>query len=328
MSSQELDLLTGSAPEAVDRLAIMPAGKPGQIYVCDSAGIPQPTVDHDLLDAMPVNKVLLYDGLGFIELLDMMPRRVPLGLTADLAIARAAWVSYARHVNPETGEIDPKEVDRIVRYLREHRHTSPSEMVEFTFRARVPIFVFQHIVRHRMSSMNAESGRYIEMPEEFYLPPLRMQSKDNKQGSADGVPVPSAALALWNGCRADIEEVFGKYKRLLKLGVAKEVARTILPLGLMTSFVWKMDLHNLIHFLGLRLDSHAQRETREFAAGILQLISGLVPTSMRAFEDFQLNTITLDAVEQKFIRDGAKLADRKKNQLEQKLARINVNLAK
>lgn len=320
MSTQELDLLTGPEKSTL--------GKPGQVFVCDASGVPQPTTDHDMFDSMPVHKVSLYDGLGFIELLDMMPRRVPMGLTADFAIARAAWVSYARHVNQD-GEINPSEVDRIVRYLREHRHTSPSEMVEFTFRARVPIFVFQHIVRHRMASMNAESGRYIEMPEEFYLPALRMQSEDNKQGSAVDAVVPAEALALWNDCRADVTETFARYKRLLKLGVAKEVARTILPLGLMTSFVWKMDLHNLIHFLGLRLDSHAQRETREFAAGVLQLISGLVPTSMRAFEDFQLNTISIDSEEQKFMRDASKkLGPRKKNQLEKKLSQINVSLSK
>lgn len=299
MSTTELDLLTGPAPT------------PREV---------------DLLKRMPIHFVPLYGGLGSVEILDMMPRVVPEGHTADIAIARAAWVSYAKHVNPETGEVFAKEVDRIVRYLREHEHTSPSEMVEFTFRARVPIFVFQHIVRHRTASLNAESGRYIEMPDEFYLPALRMQSRDNKQGSADDVSVPAEALALWNDCHADVRSTFENYKRLLDLGVAKEVARTILPLSLMTSFVWKIDLNNLSRFLALRLDSHAQRETREFASGILQLISGLVPASMRAFEDFQLNSISIDAQEQRYLKTGQSLPDRKKNQLSVKLERIGVQL--
>ena len=291
--SQELDLLTG----------------------------PLPTQDVDLLDQLPVHHVPLYGGLGFVEIVDMMPRRVPTGHTADSAIARNARVSYAKDTMPT-----PAEAERLVRYLSEHWHTSPSESVVFQFRGRVPVFVSRHIDRHRTARANYESGRYIEMPEEFYMPALRMQSKSNKQGSDQSV-VPAEALALWNECHADMSAVFGKYKRLLTLGVAKEVARTILPQALMTSFMWQMDLHNLLHFLRLRLDSHAQQETREFAAGILQLISSLVPASMRAFEDFQLNQLSFDSAEQRFMCDTSKpIGDRKKIELVKKLERINVLL--
>jgi thymidylate synthase (FAD) len=305
--SQPLDLLTGP-------LLIMP--QTGTTLVTG------PPTEIDLIDSMPVRNIPLYDGLGFVELVDMMPRRVPAGHTADVAIARNARVSYAKDSMPT-----PAETERLVRYLTEHWHTSPSESVVFQFRGRVPIFVSRHVDRHRTARANYESGRYIEMPEEMYLPALRMQSKNNKQGS-DSSTVPAEALALWNECHADMTAVFAKYKRLLALGVAKEVARTILPQALMTSFMWQMDLHNLLHFLRLRLDSHAQQETREFAAGIHQLIAGLVPVSMRAFEDFQLNQLSFDVAEQRYMRDSSNvLGERKKNQLVDKLKRINVTLS-
>lgn len=313
--SKELDLLTG------------PPSSTGEIYISIPGEGILKSGEIDLIKKSNLREVPLYGGLGFVELIDMMPRVVPAGHTADFAIARNAWVSYARHINADTGEIDPKEVERIVRYLREHWHTSPSESVIFQFRARVPIFVSRHIDRHRTARANYESGRYIEMPEEFYLPNLRMQSQNNKQGSDKTVDVPAEAALIWNKCHADITELFVEYRKLLQLGVAKEVARTILPQSMMTSFMWQMDLNNLTKFLQLRLDQHAQQETREFAAGVLRLIAGLVPASMCAFEDFQLNQVSFNAAEQRYLRDpNDNFPNRKKNQLEEKLARISVVL--
>lgn len=259
----------------------------------------------------------LYNGLGFVELIDMMPRIVPQNYTADLSIARNARVSYAQNTAPT-----PANAERLVRYLMEHWHTSPSESVVFQFRIKMPIFVSRHIDRYRTARANYESGRYVCQKNEFYLPNLRMQNKDNKQCS-DNRPIPNEAEEIWKSCESDLLNIYKKYDSLLTLGVAKEVARCILPLSLMTTCMWQMDLHNLLHFLQQRLASDAQQETRELAEAIFSLISNLVPISIKAFQDFQLNQISVNGEELNYLQGKSVLSEKKKTLLDKKLVSLN-----
>ena len=214
-------------------------------------------------------KILDY---GHVALVDMMG--------SDASIVRSARVSY------QDGTKTIREDAALINYLMKHRHTSPFESVEFVFDMKIPIFVARHIVRHRTASLNEVSGRYSELPEETYLMPLeRMntQSKDNKQGSTDAL-MPHA-----EEYRQIIEErayeAHTLYKGLLANGMSKELARTVLPVSQYTQWIWKCDLHNLFHFLKLRMDCHTQLETRVVAEAMYELIQPFVPAACEAFEE-------------------------------------------
>jgi thymidylate synthase (FAD) len=219
---------------------------------------------------------------GFIRLVDVMPRLVPDGQTADSAIVQAARVSYGdgtKTVNEDRG---------LIRYLMRHAHTTPTEMVEFKFCCRMPIFVCRQWARHRMSSTNEVSARYSIVKDDFYLPEtknIRQQSKTNKQGGDQEVDLGTAEnfLAYLNELT---EETYAKYAAEIEKGVSREQARMMLPINLYTEFFWKIDLHNLLHFLALRCDSHAQWEIRVFADAILELIKPIVPWSIEAWNDY------------------------------------------
>lgn len=236
----------------------------------------------DLLDLIPNKTIYCLDNIGLVQLIDVMPRLAPDGCTADYAVAQAARVSYG------DGTKSVNEDDALVRYLLRHSHTTPSEMIEFKFRIKVPIFVSRQMCRHRMMSMNEISGRYSIMKDEFYFPDassLRLQSQTNKQGSEGYV---SADIAdkyveiIQNQC----QDSYKYYLDMINIGISREQARMILPLNLYTEFYWKQDLHNLLHFLALRLDSHAQQEIRVYAQAMYDLINPLVPVSIRAWEDY------------------------------------------
>lgn len=216
---------------------------------------------------------------GFVELQDMMGD--------DLAIVNAARVSFL-------GESKGPERDKkLLFYLMQHRHTSPFEMVEFKFRVRAPLVVWWQWVRHRTWHMNAQSGRYTPFEEEdFYLPAVwRQQARDNKQASEGELYTPDS-----DKLTALLEEHYTRgyalYQQALAAGVAREQARLFLP-GFSVYYTWvtKVDAHNLLHFLRLRMADDAQWEIRQYAQTIYQkVVKTALPWTAEAFETFILKS--------------------------------------
>ncbi len=223
---------------------------------------------------------------GFVELIDIMPHPAT-GVAGDLAIVNAARVSFL-------GESKGAERDKkLLFYLMRHRHTSPFEMVEFKFRVRAPLVVWWQWVRHRTWHMNAQSGRYTPFEEnDFYVPEVwRRQSKDNKQAS-DGVIDEEMDAALKAELLKHYEEGFRLYQKALGAGVAKELARLFLP-GFSVYYTWitKVDAHNLLHFLRLRMAEDAQYEIRVYAQAIYEhFFKPALPWTAEAFEEYVLKS--------------------------------------
>ena len=229
---------------------------------------------------------------GFVALIDAMPRLVPEGQTADMAIVQAARVSYGigtKQVSEDRG---------LIRYLLRHRHTTPFEMVEFKFHCAMPIFVARQWIRHRTANVNEYSGRYSVMPDRFYHPSVenvRKQSSSNRQGGTEPIDVGTA-----NDFLAYLEKQESAYEDYLKLtesGVARELARIALPVNLYTEWYWKCDLHNILRFLSLRMDAHAQAEIRDYATAMYDLIQPITPVTCEAFRDYEMNSIRLTRLE-------------------------------
>lgn len=231
---------------------------------------------------------------GSIELLDWMPRE-----NLDKAIVDAARVSYG------DGTKTPSEDRSLIRYLMRHHHTSPFEMVEFKWRVKAPLFVARQWVRHRTASWNEVSARYTDMSnEEFYAPSTyRRQAVSNKQGS-DGV-VDTDYGILDDGRRVALQHALESYTTQLGAGVAREVARTVLPVSMYTEWIWKCDLHNTFGFLQQRLHPHAQYEIRVYAEAMFGILKGLCPIAVEAFEDFRLRAITLTRLEVEALRNSS-----------------------
>lgn len=224
---------------------------------------------------------------GFVRLIDLMGD--------DTAIVQAARVSYGE------GTRSVSDDRRLIRYLMRHRHTSPFEMVEFKFHIKLPIFVARQWIRHRTANVNEYSGRYSIMREEFYVPDLdqlRPQSSLNKQGRAEEPLPPDLAHRLRERLRSTQQQLYAEYQELLRTNLARELARINLPLSLYTEWYWKIDLHNLFHFLRLRLDEHAQYEIRVYARTIAEIVKQIVPLAWEAFEDYVLNAVTFSRAEQ------------------------------
>lgn len=237
----------------------------------------------DALDLVP-NKTIPCLDLGFVTLVDVMPRIVPDGQTCDYAIAQMARVSYGagtKSVNEDRG---------LIRYLLRHQHTSPFEGIEFKFHMKMPVFIARQAIRHRTVSLNEISGRYSVMKDEFYIPAasdIRKQSSVNKQGS-DGHIESEQSENFAKIIRQQSRDSYAWYMNMLEAGVAREQARMILPLNLYTEWYWKQDLHNLLHFLSLRADAHAQYEIQVYANAILELIKPLVPWTLEAWDDYNV----------------------------------------
>lgn len=213
---------------------------------------------------------------GFVSLVDYMG--------SDEDVERAARVSYG------FGTRKVSETRGLVRYLRRHRHTTPSEMVELKFHCAMPMFVARQWIRHRTASVNELSARYSLMPLLFYTPAeehFQLQSQSNKQGRAGGADteVYRQAVARWERLR---EEAGGTYGWLLEEDVAREIARIDLPVSTYTQWYWKVDLHNLLHFLSLRVDPRAQYEIRAFAQVIAGIVKRVAPLSYEAWVDYEL----------------------------------------
>jgi len=250
---------------------------------------------------------------GLVALCDVMPRLVPAGKTADFAIVQAARVSYGE------GTKQVSEDRGLIRYLMRHRHTTPFEMVELKFHCVMPIFVARQWIRHRTANVNEYSARYSVVKDRFFRPPadaVRQQSAANRQGgdeAVDDVRVASDFLAYLDRAEA----LYAGYEAALAGGVSREMARIGLPLSTYTEWYWKIDLHNLFHFLSLRMDPHAQQEIRDYANAMFALIEPLAPVACEAFLDHRLHAVTLSRLEVEAVRGRLPLAsDNKREQQE------------
>jgi thymidylate synthase (FAD) len=227
---------------------------------------------------------------GFVALVDYMG--------TDEDIERAARVSYGFGTRPRS------QTRGLLRYLRRHRHTTPSEMVELKFHCCMPIFVARQWIRHRTANVNEMSGRYSLMPMLFYTPPdeqLQAQSAHNHQGRT-GAPLPAGlrdeAKQRWQDSRSG---AVATYEWLTGHEVARELARIDLPLSTYTQWYWKIDLHNFLHFLTLRVDAHAQWEIQQYGQLMAGMLRRVAPLSYEAWIDYdvcgaRLSRMELDAV--------------------------------
>ncbi len=263
---------------------------------------------------------------GFIALLDSMPRLVPQGQTADAAIVQAARVSYGQ------GTKKVSEDRGLIRYLLRHRHTTPFEMLEFKFHIAMPIFVARQWIRHRTANVNEYSGRYSIMPDQFYKPTLeniRKQSKSNRQGGSEkfvttpegpstSAPDEQATAEAFLAFLDRTEGEYDEYLRLTEKGVSREMARIGLPQSIYTQWYWKCDLHNILRFLSLRMDAHAQEEIRVYADAMYALLEPIVPITMEAWRDYELEAVRLTRLEVEALRSGAAAlnSDNKREQAE------------
>lgn len=254
------------------------------------------TETKDVMDGFVRIEIPVLDH-GMVALVDAMPRLVPEGTTADSAIVQAARVSYGqgtKKVNEDRG---------LIRYLLRHRHTTPFEMVEFKFHVVMPIFIARQWVRHRTANINEYSARYSVVPEKFYVPDqVTGQSTSNRQGG-DGLVDHMTAEHFLEYLDDSVSQ-YGHYRNLVDRGVSREMARIGLPLNTYTEWYWKCDLHNILHFLSLRLHPHAQREIRDYAQAMFDLIKPIVPITMEAFEDYRLGAVQLSRLEVEAIRSG------------------------
>ena len=228
---------------------------------------------------------------GFVALIDYMG--------GDDSIERAARVSYGY------GTRRGSQTRGLIRYLRRHRHTTPSEMVELNFHCSMPMFVARQWIRHRTANVNEYSGRYSLIPLLFYTPDARdfaLQSEQNNQGRAAVAAsevLYAETTARWERLRTEAAETYGW---LVAEDVARELARIELPLSTYTQWYWKIDLHNLLHFLTLRIDPHAQYEIRAFAEIIAGMVKRVAPLSYEAWIDYELAGVHLSRGELSALR--------------------------
>ena len=226
---------------------------------------------------------------GFVRLVDSMG--------GDDAIVQSARVSYGK------GTSKLSQDRGLIRYLMRHRHTTPFEMVEFKFHCKMPIFVARQWVRHRTANINEYSLRYSEARDEFYFPDpnhIEFQSAVNKQGRMGEVD-----KKLKKKVQAYFKEIsdrsFEIYSELNDAGVARELARAILPVNLYTEWYWKNDLHNLLHFIGLRSDGHAQYEIRVFSDAMASYVKKVAPFAWEAYQDYVVKGMRFSKIEQSIL---------------------------
>jgi thymidylate synthase (FAD) len=238
---------------------------------------------------------------GFIRLVDY--------LGGDERIVQAARVSYGR------GTKSYREDKGLIAYLLRNNHTSPFEQVVFTFHVKLPIFVARQWIRHRTARLNEISGRYSVMKDEFYIPApedLAAQSAENRQGRREQALSPEKAQEVQALLAAGQKRAYADYTRLLE-ELAREIARINLPLSLYTEWYWQIDLHNLLRFLSLRLDAHAQKEIRLYAEVLYDMVKKVCPFTAEAFEEYERGGVKFSAKE--FAALKAKLAGKADEEL-------------
>lgn len=231
----------------------------------------------------------------------------------DTDITGAARLSYSK------GTKSVSKDQGLINYLMRNRHTSPTEMVGFVFHCKMPIFVARQWVRHRTASLNEMSARYSILPKEYYVPTAKVlaeQSKNNKQGREDKLLPKEYTDYIIGLIKRNSNMAYSDYEYMLNDDgegnpdkrpddpmLARELARMILPVNFYTEWIWRIDLHNLFHFLGLRLDSHAQYEIRVYAEAIATIVREVFPMSWSAFEEYRLNAVTFSGKEMKCITE-------------------------
>lgn len=220
---------------------------------------------------------------GFVKVIDMMGN--------DKSIVEAARISYSN------GAKITRSDEHLINYLMANNHTSPFEMCEIKLHIKAPIFVARQWMRHRTASINEISGRYSILKNEFYVPEvgnILPQSFSNKQGREGTWPEDTTIPQTFKSYLSEnVIEASDIYDWANQSGVAKELSRLVLPINLYTEWFWKINLHNLFHFLKLRCDEHAQYEIRVYANAILDIIKTWVPIAHNAFVEYQLRSITL-----------------------------------
>jgi thymidylate synthase (FAD) len=256
---------------------------------------------------VPALENILYEAIpvldhGFVRVIDYMGD--------DGAIVQAARVSYGR------GTKRVSEDKGLINYLMRHRHTTPFEMCEIKYHVKLPIFVARQWIRHRTANVNEYSARYSILDNEFYIPApehLAAQAATNRQGRGD-VLEGKAAKRVLDLLREDSERAYAGYVEMLNEdeagqprdpswpGLARELARMNLSLNFYTQWYWKTDLHNLMHFLSLRADPHAQYEIRAYADAMLGTLERWVPLAHAAFLEYRMNAATISATGLKVIR--------------------------
>jgi thymidylate synthase (FAD) len=249
---------------------------------------------------VPALEEILYEALpvldhGFVRVVDYMGD--------DSSVVQAARVSYGR------GTKRVSEDQGLINYLMRHRHTTPFEMCEIKYHVKLPIFVARQWIRHRTANVNEYSARYSILDNEFYVPTpdqLGVQSVANRQGRGEVLEGEEAARVL-EILRSDAEQTYAHYQEMLnedeagtvldesRKGLARELARMNLTLGFYTQWYWKTDLHNLLHFLSLRADAHAQWEIRAYAEVMLETVKRWVPAVYAAFMDYRMGAASLSA---------------------------------
>src|SRR3954467_13584677 len=269
---------------------------------------PFETETRDLMDGAARWEIKVHDH-GLVALIDVMPRLAPVGKTADYAIVQAARVSYGE------GTKQVSEDRGLIRYLARHRHTTPFEMVEFKFHHCMPIFIARQWIRHRTANVNEYSARYSIVRDRFYKPSpenVRKQSATNRQGGTEQIDNATAEDFLkWLD---DVGTNYEGYEQVLEKGVSRELARIALPVNVYTEWYWKIDLHNLFHFLSLRMDPHAQQEIQDYARAMFELIRPIVPIAAEAFLDYNLESMRLTRLEIEAIKSGQPLKTENKRE--------------
>lgn len=249
---------------------------------------------------------------GFVRLVDYMG--------GDQRIVQAARVSYG------AGTKTVREDKGLINYLMKHWHTSPFEQVQLTFHCKMPIFIARQWIRHRTARLNEISGRYSVMKDEFYLPDpenVAYQSTNNKQGRGDTLPFDEAQQLIAQ-LEAEQTQAYAQYTGLIDKGVARELARTVLPVSLYTEWYWQIDLHNLFHFIRLRIDPHAQYEIRVYAEALAKCAQAVAPMAYGAFEEHILGSTTFsrsetEAITRMLAGEDAGLEERPLKALQEKL---------
>lgn len=242
------------------------------------------------LEEILYNEIKVLDH-GFIRVVDYMGD--------DFSVVQAARVSYGR------GTKQLSQDRGLIRYLMRHRHTTPFEMCDIKFHIKLPIFVARQWIRHRTASINEYSARYSILAKEFYLPrneDIAPQSKSNKQGRSEEVISEQWSMRVLEILKSDAERCYQHYEEMLNedseghivnpenIGIARELARINLPLNYYTEWYWKVNLHNLLHFLSLRGSKHAQYEIRAYAKKMIDIVKLWVPYSFEAFEYYVLHS--------------------------------------
>ncbi|MFG5380739.1 FAD-dependent thymidylate synthase [Yoonia sp. R2-816] len=266
----------------------MPITPDQQAEIDDLRANPKPTL-RAVADGMEAHLYKAYDVLdhGFIRVIDYMGD--------DAAICQAARVSYGK------GTKSVQNDEGLIRYLMRHWHSTPFEMCEIKLHVKLPVFVARQWIRHRTANVNEYSARYSILDREFYIPEadkLAAQSVINNQGRGEALTGEEAARVL-EYLKGDAARCYDHYEEMIgqegQQGLARELARMNLPANIYTQWYWKVDLHNLFHFLRLRADAHAQYEIRVYAEEICKVVADWVPAAYGAFEDYRMGGATLSS---------------------------------